>query len=148
MMCWSKCGNYGHYGKRDIGCPPNAINIKNAQATEEREQKALVITKHNANTKCATNNNNNNKCNNVEHNIYGIQVTMIASSINNYEEEEVSDKEDNFYMPDALPLLDHFSHDLILLANKAMIVREGDVLFPNTSSYVVPMGNKTQQEEA
>eukprot|EP00957_Ditylum_brightwellii_P127859 9750346-Ditylum_brightwellii.AAC.2 len=57
--------------------------------------------KHGANTKHAANNNNKNKSSNVKHNIDGVQVTMIASYVNNDEEEEVIEKEDHFFMPDA-----------------------------------------------
>eukprot|EP00957_Ditylum_brightwellii_P210799 15365412-Ditylum_brightwellii.AAC.2 len=109
MMCRTKCGNYGHYDKRDIDFPLNAINIRNvwavkstiksvpgsqkvymgpkAKAMEEQEWKILAITKYSANKKCAANNNNKNKTNNVKYSIDGVQVTMIASSVNNGEEE-------------------------------------------------------------
>eukprot|EP00957_Ditylum_brightwellii_P176948 13478467-Ditylum_brightwellii.AAC.1 len=73
--------------------------------------------RHNANMKCAANNNNN-----ATHNIDGVQVTMIASSINNCEKEK-------------------------LLANTAMVVRDGNVVVLNTSSYVVPTGNKLNNKK-
>eukprot|EP00957_Ditylum_brightwellii_P115763 8830666-Ditylum_brightwellii.AAC.1 len=88
------------------------------------------------------------KTDNVKHNIDGVQVTMITSSINNVEEEEVSEKEDHFFMPNAPPPLDQISHDLALIANMAMIVRDGNILVTNASSYVVPMGNVTPQHSA
>eukprot|EP00957_Ditylum_brightwellii_P063876 4846441-Ditylum_brightwellii.AAC.1 len=54
----------------------------------KQEWKILAITKCGASTKRTVNNNNKNKTNNAKHNIDGIQVTMIASFVNNGEEEE------------------------------------------------------------
>eukprot|EP00957_Ditylum_brightwellii_P102208 7791490-Ditylum_brightwellii.AAC.1 len=123
-----------------------------AKDTEEHEWKLLTVMTHSANTKHAANNNNNNKnktkTNNVKHNIDGVKVTMITSSVNNGEEEEVSEKEDYFFMPDAPLLLDQLSHDLTLFANTAMLVRDGDELATNTNSHVVPTGNVAPQHSA